>query len=150
VWHGVGMSSETSSGLSRESRHLSIGIDRSAGEVYDYASQPVNLPSWAAGLAGSIENVDGQWVAQWPDGRIVVEMVERNDFGVLDHYVTVASGQRFYNPMRVIADGDGCEVVFTVRRADEVSAEDFERDSAAIAADLASLKRLLEAAPQSR
>ena len=46
--------------------------------------------------------------------------------------------------MRVFHDGDGREVVFTLRPRDGVSDDDFERDAAAVAADLRTLKRLLE------
>lgn len=69
-----------------------------------------------------------------------------NAFGVLDHDVTLPSGEVFHNPMRVLRDGDGCEVVFTLRRQSGLSDEEFARDEAAVAADLATLKRLLEAA----
>ncbi len=44
-------------------------------------------------------------------GRVALAFVPRNDFGVLDHDVTLPSGETVYNPMRVIADGTGCEVV---------------------------------------
>jgi hypothetical protein len=71
-------------------------------------------------------------------------MVEPNPYGVLDHWVTLESGERFYNPMRVVADGDGCELVFTLRRQPGVSEADFDRDAEAVAADLAAVRRLLE------
>jgi hypothetical protein len=130
-----------------DSQHISVSIDRSAGEVYDFASNPANLPAWAAGLGGSIELVDGQWVAQSPMGRVTVAFAPPNDYGVLDHDVTLPSGTTVYNPMRVIADGESsCEVVFTVRRQPGMSDEEFARDAAAVAADLATLKRVLEAA----
>jgi hypothetical protein len=63
----------------------------------------------------------------------------------VDHWVTVPHGETFYNPMRVIADRDGCELVFTLRRQPGVSDADFERDATAVTADLAAVKRLLEA-----
>jgi hypothetical protein len=69
----------------------------------------------------------------------------RNDFGVLDHDVTLPSGETVYNPLRVIRDGAGCEVVFTLRKGPEMSEESFERDADAVAKDLATLKALLEA-----
>ncbi|HVL86220.1 MAG TPA: hypothetical protein VM367_18290 [Pseudonocardia sp.] len=47
--------------------------------------------------------------------------------------------------MRVIVDGDGCEVLFTLRRQPSMSDDEFDRDARAVAADLATLKRLLEA-----
>ncbi|MFE9726973.1 SRPBCC family protein [Streptomyces sp. NPDC005794] len=127
-----------------ESRHLGIRIDRPAGEVYAYTSDPSHLPEWAAGLGRSIEEIDGRWIADSPMGRVVVAFAPRNDFGVLDHDVTLPSGETVHNPVRVIADGPGCEVVFTLRRRQGVSTEEFERDAAAVSADLATLKRLAE------
>jgi hypothetical protein len=127
-----------------ESRHISVSIARAAGEVYRYASSPANLPDWAAGLGDSIEEVDGRWVAQSPMGRVVVAFVAENDLGVLDHRVTLPSGETVYNPMRVIPEGEGSEVVFTVRRRAGMSDEDLRRDAEAVSADLAALKRLLE------
>ncbi|MGH3322554.1 MAG: hypothetical protein ACRDN9_20735 [Streptosporangiaceae bacterium] len=37
--------------MTTESKHLSIAIERPAAAVYEYASDPANLPHWAAGLA---------------------------------------------------------------------------------------------------
>jgi hypothetical protein len=127
-----------------ESRHISQWIDRPASEVYEYASDPVNLPQWAPGLGGAVENIDGRWFVDSPLGRVGLAFVQHNDFGILDHDVTLPSGEVFYNPMRVIADGGVCEVVFTVRRRPGMSDEDFARDGDAVAADLALLKRVLE------
>ncbi|MDQ1744547.1 MAG: hypothetical protein QOE23_2886 [Pseudonocardiales bacterium] len=130
--------------MTSQSVHLGIGIDRPAAEVYDYVSQPANLAQWAAGLAGSIELVEGRWVAESPLGQVVVEMTEPNRYGVADHRVILASGETFFNPMRVIADGEGCELVFTLRRQPGVSDAEFDRDAAAVTADLARVKQLLE------
>lgn len=132
--------------MTRESRHLSITVERPMADVYDYASDPANLPQWAAGLANTtVELVDGEWVADSPMGHVGVSFVGRNDFGVLDHTVTLPSGESVYNPLRVIPDGDGCEVVFTLRRQPAMSDDDFDNDAAAVSRDLAALKRLAEA-----
>lgn len=108
---------------------------------------PANLPEWAPGLARSIEQVDGRWVADSPMGPVVVAFVARNDHGVLDHEVTLPSGETVLNPMRVLADGHGSEVVFTVRSRAGMSDEDLAHDVEAVATDLAALKRVLEARP---
>lgn len=115
--------------MAADSRHISTHIDRPAQEVYDYASRPANLPEWARGLGSSVERVT---------------FAPRNEFGVLDHDVTLPSGETVYNPMRVTADGAGCEVVFTLRRQPGMSDEDFERDADAVFADLITLKGVLE------
>jgi hypothetical protein len=130
--------------MSSESRHITTMIHRPAAVVYDYVSDPSHLPEWAAGLSGSIEQIDGRWVAQSPMGQVVVAFVERNGYGVLDHDVTLPSGQTVTNPMRVIPDGDDAEVVFTLRRAPAMTEDDFSRDIDAVTADLRMLKQLLE------
>jgi hypothetical protein len=62
---------------------------------------------------------------------------------VLDHYLTLKSGEVIYVLMRVTADGSGSEVVFTLCRA-SVTDREFKADGAAVTADLARLKRVLE------
>lgn len=127
-----------------ESQHLSIHIRRSVDAVYDYASNPENLPEWAEGLSSGIEYLNGDWVSDSPMGRVIVEMIEPNALGVLDHWVTTPDGDAFYNPMRVIEADGGCEVVFTLRRQPEMSDDAFEADAIAITTDLATLKGILE------
>jgi hypothetical protein len=119
------------------SRHVSQWIAAEARVVYQFASNPENLPRWAAGLADPAL------------GAVTVEFVQANEFGVLDHVVELPSGDRFYNPMRVIPAALGeprSEVVFTVRRLAGVTDEAFEADAAAVAADLATLRDLVEKA----
>ncbi len=128
-----------------ESKQISESIDRRAAEVYEYASDPTNLPQWAPGLGSSVENIDGRWFVETPAGRVGFAFAERNEYGVLDHEVTLPSGEVIYNPMRVIPDGDSCEVVFSLRRLPGMSREDFTRDAGLVQADLARLKHVLEA-----
>ena len=130
--------------MTSESLHISERIGRPADEVYEYAVDPANLPVWAPGLGSAVENVDGQWYVETPMGRVGFAFVERNAYGVLDHEVTLPSGEVIYNPMRVVRDGDGCEAVFTLRRLPGMSDEEFERDAKAVAGDLARLKKILE------
>ena len=126
--------------------HLSVTIERPPSEVYAFVARPENLPRWAEGLSGAIQNVRGEWVADSPMGKVKVRFVERNALGVLDHDVVLESGARFHNPMRVVANGGGSELVFTLFRRPAESDEEFAADVLAIERDLAALKRLLEAA----
>ena len=128
-----------------ESVHISTPIERAADDVYAYASNPRNLSSWASGLAeGHVEFVDDVWVIDSPMGRVTVQFAPANQFGILDHNVTLPSGEVVANPMRVIPNGDGCDVVFTVRRRAGVDKAEFSADAAAVAADLATLRNLME------
>ena len=131
--------------MGSRSQHISIGIDRPVTVVYDIAADPRNLPKWAAGLAGSRVEQDGdEWFTESPMGRVTFTFAPRNDFGVLDHDVTLPSGETVYNPLRVISDGKGSEVIFTLRQRPGMTDEDFERDADAVSKDLAALKSLVE------
>lgn len=126
-------------------RHISLSIACDASAVYRYASNPLNLPYWASGLSSSeISLQQGKWVAESPMGIITIRFAEDNTYGILDHYVTLADGTCFYNPMRVFANGDGCEVVFTLFEQPEATQDAIEDDAATILKDLRQLKRLME------
>ena len=127
-----------------QSQHLSVFIRRSVTDVYAYVSNPANLPAWAEGLSSGIELVNGDWVSISPMGRVIVEMIEPNDLGVVDHWVTTPDAAVFYNPMRVIEADDGCEVIFTLRRQPGMSDDGFETDAIAVITDLSTLKGILE------
>jgi hypothetical protein len=133
--------------MTSTTRHLGERVARSAGEAYAFASDPANHPRGSSGLGSGIEQIDGEWFIESPEGKLRFEFVPANGLGVLDHRVTFPSGDTFYNPMRVVPDDDGSEVSFAVRRFGDISDADFERDVAAVAADLAKLKEVLEPRP---
>jgi hypothetical protein len=131
-----------------ESRHVSIWIEAAPEVVYEFAADPHTWRRWAAGLAeGGLRQTADGWVADSPMGEVTVEFAPPNEFGVLDHVVRLPSGEAVYNPLRVIPGGVGaprCEVLFTVRRRDGMSDAQLDADASAVAADLDTLRRLLE------
>lgn len=130
-----------------DSRHVSVWIDTSPARAYSYVCDPKNLTDWAAGLAhGEVRHIDGEWVVSSPMGEVRIEFAPENSFGVVDHSVRSADGQAFYNPMRIVPDGESenrCEVIFTVRRLPGASDDDFASDVAAVTADLRRLREVL-------
>jgi hypothetical protein len=125
--------------------HISISIARRPAEVYEFASDPTNMPRWASGLARSEIRKDGdEWVADSPAGRVRVRFAPRNSFGVMDHDVTLESGATVHNAMRVVPNGEVSEFVFTLIRRPEMSDTQFAQDKAAVENDLKTLKALLE------
>lgn len=127
------------------SRHLSVVIDRPWRTVYEFASDPRNLPRWAAGLAGGeVQREVSQWSMSSPMGRVLVSFVPENAYGVMDHTVTLPSGESVLNPLRVMPLEDGtCEVVFSLRRGTMSEAE-FAEDAAAVGEDLERLREICE------
>jgi hypothetical protein len=128
------------------SRTLSVSIACAPSRVVDFVADARNLPCWAGAFCKSVRPDAGNWIVETPMATVGLRFVARNDFGVLDHYVTPGPGIEIYVPMRVIANGDGSEVLFTLFRLPEMPEPDFERDAAMVESDLLTLKRVLEAA----
>lgn len=129
-------------------RHISVAIERSPAGVIALLRNVANWPRWASGLGDTFsQGDDGEIRIEMADGPMTLRIVGAPDFGVFDHVVTAADGRTFYNPLRVLPNGDGSEVVFTLYRMRDADDAAFERDAAWIARDLATLKQLLEHFP---
>jgi uncharacterized membrane protein len=135
---------DSSMGALQAVRHIAVSINRPAAEVYESVSNPENLPKWATGLGGPIKNVDGEWIAEAPMGKVKIRFAKRNTFGVLDHDVISEPGGKFHNPMRVVPNGSGSEIVFTLLRQPDMSDEKFLEDANWVEKDLRILKAVLE------
>jgi hypothetical protein len=64
----------------------------------------------------------------------------RNDFGIIDHHVTLPNGKTVYNPMRVIANNKDCEFSFTLFWMPGKTEKEFDEDAKAVINDLRTLK----------
>ena len=137
------MTSDPSFGLA-EGRVVSIAIQRRWEDVYAFASDPERMAQWARGLGETLRKEGEDWVAQTPLGPARVRFTAPNPFGVLDHEVTLPDGTVVSVPLRVVANGAGCDVQLTLFRMPGMSDEAFERDHRAVRRDLAALKALME------
>ncbi len=126
-----------------ECRTVSVSIASDPAVVYNYASNPAHIPEWSAFIRSIRAQGDG-WIAHTPKGEVYIEFTKTNAFRILDHNVTVSPELTVHVPMRVLENGSGSEVLFTVFRLPGMSAQDFEADVEAVQIDLGSLKRLLE------
>jgi uncharacterized protein YndB with AHSA1/START domain len=126
------------------SRTLSVMIARDPRDVYDFASNPENLPRWITSFAKTVKNIDGRWMVETSAGPMEFIFVDRNDAGILDHRVRLPSGKEIFNPMRVLRHGSGSEVTFTLVQSGGMSAEQFETDAGMVQRDLDTLKKALE------
>jgi hypothetical protein len=121
-----------------------ISIDRDWRDVYDFAAKPENMPLWASGLASGLEKDGEDWVATGVLGSVRVSFVPPNEFGVIDHTVMIESGLRVYNALRVVPNGDGCEIMFTLLHLPGMTDEQFAADAAHVRKDLEALKAMME------
>ena len=127
-----------------ESQHLSVSINQDFDHVYEFLSLPENFPKWASGLAGSLRKVDEEWIAETPEGLMKVRFSEPNNFGVLDHWVSPSSEVEIYIPLRIVPNGNGCELILTLFRLPGMSAEKFSADAEWVLRDLNAAKHILE------
>ena len=128
----------------RRSRTLSISIDCPVDRVYDFVSNPANLPLWATAFVRSIRREGSDWVVETPDGPVGIRFVPRNEFGVLDHAVRLGSGAEIMNPIRVVPNGSGSELLFTLFQLPEMADDKFAEDAGMVESDLRTLKSVLE------
>ena len=126
------------------SKTVSMSIACPPRRVYEFVSNPENLPKWAPVFCRSVRKSGDEWTVETPDGPVRIKFVEENDFGVLDHYVTVKPGIEILNPRRVVPNGSGSEITFTLFQLPEMSNEKFAEDAGLVEPDLSTLKRALE------
>lgn len=68
----------------------------------------------------------------------------KNTFGVVDHLVRRKSGVEIYVPMRLIQNGAGCELLFTLFREPGTPEDKYAADLEFVKRDLNELKKVLE------
>ena len=133
-----------------QSRTICVQINRPSSEVFQFASDPANLPKWVRSFCLSVKKSGDDWLMETPNGFVGMRFVPKNEFGVLDHVVTLPDGQSVSNPMRVIGNGDGSEVLFTLFQIAGMADEQFAKDAGMVEADLQELKIVMEGSDPER
>ena len=126
------------------SRTVSVRIERAPELVYGFLARPENFPQWASGLGRSLRRDGDGWIADGPDGPVPVRFTPPNRYGIADHAVRLRPDLEVTLPIRVLANGDGSEVLFTLFQTPGMDDATFARDADWVARDLDTLKRLLE------
>ena len=130
-----------------EAKVIACSVRRSARELYEMLWTPGSFPKWASGLSDASLERDGiGWRSQGPEGPIRLTFSEHNSVGVMDHWVDLGDGHVVYVPMRIIANGDGSEVMLTLFRQPGMSDGKLAEDEAWIRRDLGVLKEFAESA----
>jgi hypothetical protein len=124
---------------------INVDIERPLTKVYEFLAEPLNFPSWATGVGDSFEHQSGNdWVSNTPTGRIVFRFAERNRFGILDVITMPEGGEPIYVPVRVVANGEGTQIILTLLQRPGMSDEHLQSDAEWTRSNLQALKSLLE------
>lgn len=123
---------------------LSITIKRDAKTVYSFVINPKNLPKWATAFCKAVHKSGSDWIVTTMQGEVKIRFTKRNNFGIADHFVYPSTKVEIYIPLRIIRNGSGCEVVFTLFKQPEMTESQFKEDIKLVEQDLSSLKKTLE------
>jgi hypothetical protein len=126
------------------SKTLTISINCPPSKIYDFVSNPENLPKWGKTYCRSIKRSNGEWIIETPQGEVKIRIAGKNEFGVLDHYITPFPGAEVLVPTRVVQNGSGSEVIFTVFRQFGMTDNSFFKDIGLVEQDLKRLKAIME------
>lgn len=123
---------------------ISIKIERTKDEVYQFASNPENFPQWL-GFVKSIKKISGDsWKAETTMGSVTIDLFPENKLGVIDHNVTLPDKTVVHNSLRVMENGTGSKVVFVLFEMPGKTEADYKKDTDSVRADLNKLKKIME------
>lgn len=123
----------------------SVTIHAPRDEVFAIVADPTALPRWAIGFARSIAPSGDHWTVELASGdHVALRYVTSAELGVVDFHIEPAPGVEAVAHARVLANGDGAEVVFSQFQGGQPD-EVFDRQVAALEHELVVLKALAEA-----
>ena len=128
-----------------KSKTISIPIHRPFDEVYEFLAEPRNFPSWASNLGPDFVQLnETDWATTTRNGRLILRFARRNAHGVLDHEVFLEGKMIITTPMRLIANDEGCEIIYTQLQRPGMSEASFESEVEWVKSDFEALRSLLE------
>jgi hypothetical protein len=131
----------------RASRTITLFIERPVAEVSAFLADPLNYPKWAAVTEPTFQHKGGLvWRAETPMGPRLIEFLPPNPFGVVDHATYREGEDPIFMPMRVVANEEGTELIYTFFQRPGMSEEQLDSTIEWIRTDLMTLKSLLESA----
>jgi len=127
-----------------------VSIATGGARVFDFVSNPENLPVWAKGFCTSIRREEGRWVISSPGGEIALGMTTDAKLGVVDFHLSPAPGIESVAASRVVHAGEGCAYIFTFHQTPGLPDEVFENQKRSLGGELTILKELMEGREISR
>ncbi len=122
----------------------SISIEAHPAWVFEYVSNPANLPQWSRSFCLSVSQQDEAWIIETPHGPVQVYIQAFSDSGVVDQYLFPSPEVQVHIPMRVLPNGSGTEFIFTLFQPDDISDEDYRQEVYWVEQELMILKQVLE------
>lgn len=123
-----------------------VSILATPKQLFDFLADVNNWKTWAPWVRAVAKSSARDWTVDTDGGPMRLRFVEANGLGVLDHTVTLASGVRIYNAMRISPNASGSELSMVVLQTPPATSTQFEQDVQAVRDDFGRIKRVVEAA----
>jgi hypothetical protein len=126
----------------KRSETRSIAIDAPPDKVHRFISDATNIPRWAPAFATAIRPNDNHWVATTERGEAEIIVASNPDSGTLD--ILDAADPTRGAFVRVISNGPGSEVLFTLFFALDTPEQAVTAQMTVVDGELASIKQLTQ------
>ena len=121
----------------------SIAIAAPPEVVHAYVADPPNLPAWAPAFADAVRPAeDGTWTVASGGAEFAIRLPASAAHGTAD--IVAAADPRRGAFLRVLPNGDGSELLFTLVFAPGTPAAAIGRQMATVEEELAAVRRVVE------
>jgi RNA recognition motif-containing protein len=100
---------------------LTASLPQDAQTLFAWIADPENLPKWHTSFCRSLRKENGSLIAESPRGPVPVRFIRDDRTLVLDLLAEVAEGIELTNAIRILSNGEGSEIVWTLVKADGLS-----------------------------
>ncbi len=127
---------------------LIFPVARPCDEVYAFLADPLTFPTWASNLGDDFVQVgETDWRTTTRNGPTILRFSPPNAYGILDHAVFLAGDEPQTTPMRVVPNGEGSDILYTVVQRGGVPVSAIESEIEWLHSDFGALVSMLESAP---
>ena len=129
------------------SKTVTTVLDAPPEKVFDYMSDPRNLPEWATEFARELIEKDGTYKVRNNLGEFVFEIRADAATGIIDMFAGPSADQMAVFPTRVVEMPDGRSAYsFTMFKGPEMPDELFDSQHESLKREFANIERLLSQA----
>jgi hypothetical protein len=121
----------------------SISIQAAPDTVLDFVGDARTLPRWAPGFARSIRPDGDHWLVDTGAGEACVAVLVSRERGTVDIVSGLDPSRGVFT--RVLANGEGCEYLFTQFFPESVSESDIAAQVAVVEGELRTVREACEA-----
>jgi len=128
---------------------LTASLPQDAQALFAWIADPENLARWHTSFCRALRKENGSLIAESPRGRVPVRFIRDDRSLVLDLLTEVAEGIELTNAIRILSNGEGSEMVWTLVKPDGISEAIFNEQMRWAGSALQNLRKVSWSVPVS-